>query len=112
MSRNSLGARRHLLILESRSIAPDGLGGFSEEWSAVDDLPQIYASIHDVGGGRPLRGPQITLATTHRIRTAFTTHIRPGMQLVSSDDRIYSIEAVLDPSGLREYLEILAISEI
>lgn len=112
MSKNSLGARRHLLAVESRSLAPDGWGGFGESWSPVDDLPQIYASIRDIGGGRPLRGPQITLATTHRIQTAFTTYLLPGMRLISSEDRIYSIEAVLDPSGLREYLEILAISEI
>lgn len=94
------GQLRTELVLESCAVQADGLGGFSEAWSAVATL---FAKVEPVSATSIFGADQTLETTTHRITMRHRAGVASGMRLVKGT-RIFEIVTVHDPDESGRYL--------
>ena len=110
MKAGYLGALRHVLKLQDFAMMPDGSGGLEQIWQPLDECPEVYAAIHDIGAVRGVEAAMLKTIVRHKIHMLYRADVEIGMRLIG-EDKIYTIEAVLDVANRKEYLEIQARSE-
>lgn len=110
MKTGSLGALRHVLKLQNFALTADGHGGFQRLWQPLGECADVYAAIHDMSAARGVEAGALKTVMRHKIVMRYRADVKAEMRLLS-DDKIYTIEAVLDVANRKEYLEIQARSE-
>ena len=101
------GKLRKAIEIQQLVKTPDGMGGYSETWAT---FCRVYG--RQIFGGKGWRAAAQTGAEqTESLQrscweTRFVSGITPAMRM-KSDNRIFEIEAVYDPSSKRERLEII-----
>ncbi|MGN6305729.1 MAG: phage head closure protein [Mesorhizobium sp.] len=94
------GALRHRLVLQVATTAPDGLGGFAENWN---DVATVFAGIEPVSADSRFGAGQTLEAVTHRITLRHRTGVEADMRFAGGD-RFFRIVTVHDPDESGRYL--------
>lgn len=92
------GKLRHAITIEQASGAADGMGGFTNTWSA---FASVRGSIEPISGDEIDRGQQITGGRTHMIRIRGHVLPTPGMR-AKFGTRIFEIVSVLTPNEIKK----------
>jgi len=98
-------AMKKRATLQHRARTPDGGGGFSETWTDVASVPEVYAEIVPLSGSEQLRYHQLSTVVTHRITLRYRSDVTADMRLVSGG-RVYNIVSAVSRDDL--WLDILA----
>lgn len=103
------GKLRTLLTIEKRTDTSDGMGGVTVVWSTQTTVygRQLF-NARDWQARVEVVADQSSSIQRCRFETRFATGITPLMRIKTPDSRYFEIEAVYDPSGKRERLEIVA----
>lgn len=94
---------RHKVILEARSLTPDGAGGYEIAW---EQLAILWAEITPLRGNESFQYGQIEARATHRFRLRFHEDIKAERRF-SHDGHYYNIRAVLPVFGDRKILDVM-----
>lgn len=94
------GALRTELALEKVEAAPDGMGGFSEQWSEV---ATVFAHIEPLAAESRFGADRSLEAVTHRITLRKREGVAGGMRF-HRGGRIFQIVTVHDPDETGRYL--------
>lgn len=94
------GLLRTELALEMCTPAPDGHGGFSENWT---ETAMLFARIEPISATSVFGADQTLEAVTHRITFRRRDGVASGMRLVKGT-RIFEIVTVHDPDESGRYL--------
>lgn len=94
------GELRTEIVLEACATEPDGLGGFSEVWTATATL---FGKIEPVSATSVFGADQTLETTTHRITLRHRAGVASGMRFVKGA-RIFEIVTVHDPDESGRYL--------
>lgn len=100
----NIGQLTHRMTVESPVLSPDGGGGFTVAWEAVDD---VYAAVTDLGGQEMLQDAQITASQPCRIVIHYRSDMDSKMRLAEGA-ALYNIVSLRDPDGGKRWLEIIA----
>lgn len=98
---------RDILTVEVRTLTPDGGGGYTESWETAAEIPNIYAAIIPVTGGKRLMHRQMMQETTVKIRTRYQEGFDGDFRLTDGTFCYYPL-SVQDSDGKKTYLDILA----
>lgn len=103
------GKLRTLLTIEKRGDTPDGMGGVTIAWTTQTTVygRQLINS-RDWTARAAVAANQTESVQRSRWETRFVTGITPAMR-VKIGTRVFEIEAVYDPSGKHERLEMVCI---
>lgn len=91
------------LDLEQDGEIPDGLGGFSSQWTA---LASLWAQIVPTGAAPLERAATVATDSSHQIRVRWRQDIVRGMRF-RKGARLFMIEAVFDPDESGRFLTCL-----
>ncbi len=94
------GALRTELALEKAHTAPDGMGGFSEQWHEV---ATVFARIEPLAAQSRFGADKMLETVTHRIALRKRDGIEGGMRF-RRGGRIFEIVTVHDPDESGRYL--------
>lgn len=97
------GKLKTLLTIEKRTDTADGMGGSTTAWATFGT---VYGRQIIRRTEAEFTADQLSSVQVSRWETRFLAGITPKMRL-SAGARVFEIEAVLDPSGKGERLEIL-----
>ena len=100
----NIGQLTHKMTVETPVQTPDGGGGFTVAWEAVDE---VYAAVTDLGGQEMLQDAQIAVSQPCRIVIHYRSDMDSKMRLVE-DTAVYNIVSLRDPDGGKTWLEIIA----
>ena len=92
-------------ILQAKTKADDGIGGFTEDWS---DLKEVFGYL-DLVTGTDLNNVQnaIIEQSTHvLILPEFISWVTADMRIVDSLKRYYTITYADDPMGVHHHNEL------
>ena len=92
-------------ILQAKTQADDGIGGFTEDWS---DLKEVFGYL-DLVTGTDLNNVQnaIIEQSTHvLILPEFISWVTADMRIVDSLKRYYTITYADDPMGIHHHNEL------
>ena len=103
MSRPSIGAMRHRLVLEAVSRAGDGGGGATETW---DPVAEVWAAVTPMTGDETVAAEALTGRITHVVHIRHRPGVLPAMRLRFGARRL-EIVAVMDTDERRRRLKIL-----
>lgn len=95
------------VAIQSRSLASDGQGGFTETW-ATDATVWAYVRPYR-GRERPQAG-QTQTPVTHKITTRYRAGVTTKQRLLL-DSRAFDVEEVINPDEADQFLEILAVEQ-
>jgi head-tail adaptor len=99
-----------LLTLEAAQRTPDGGGGFTLDWQAVADAPQVYAGVEALASPEELQDAQLKPPRRFRIRLRYRADLTADMRLTEGS-AVYRITGLRDPEGTAAWLELLAEGE-
>jgi len=97
------GALRERIIIQSESLTPDGLGGFSTAW--IDDVT-LWAQIKPKTGREALEAMQVRNMQMYDVIIRYRTGITPK-QRISWGSRIFNIRAVMNKDEREKYLTLV-----
>lgn len=100
----NIGQLTRKMTVETPVLTPDGGGGFTVAWDAVDD---VYAALTELGGQEMPQDAQITLPHPCRIVIHYRNDLDSKMRL-REDATVYNIVSLRDPDGGKTWLEIVA----
>lgn len=106
MSAARTGELRHRADLQAKGRTPNASGGSAVAWTTER---QVWCRIRALSGAQRIEGSHQKSKVTHEIATRYATDITPSKRLVHAGT-IYSIEAVRDPDGAREFILIEAFT--
>lgn len=100
---------RQRVTIQSKTQVADGMGGFTETWSAGDDLWAMWTPLR---GSERVQGmriqPNIIVKAVIRFRGN-----DDGAPYYSAEDRVvykgrtYNITAIMDVDGMGDWLEVM-----
>ena len=93
------GALRCELSLQACTMVPDGIGGFSEEWT---EAATVFGRIEPVAADSRFGADQTLETVTHRIVLRRREGLASGMRFVKSG-RVFDILTVHDPDESGRY---------
>ena len=94
------GALRHELSLQSRSDAPDGMGGSLATWT---ETAAMFGLIEPVGDQSGFGAGQTLESVTHRITIRARTGVASGMRFMRQG-RAFDVLTVHNPDERGRYL--------
>ena len=98
-----LSALKQRAALLSRTLTPDGGGGFSESWQTVAD---VWIDIQPLGAHERFGPDAIDSRVRHRIRLRSRSDVFAGMQLATANRR-FAIRAVLAADSASPLMTLL-----
>lgn len=99
---NPIGELRHKVTIEQKASTPDGVGGFTENWST---FATPWASIESVKGQKRWYGDQLNSVITHQILIRYRAGVDTSMR-INFEGRTFQIHAVLDPEEKKRWLRL------
>lgn len=103
-----IGELRHRLRYEVETRFPDGGGGASSSWTAVET---VWGAVRATNGSEAVSSDRLQGRSTHEIWIRHRPEVSPAGRFVM-DARTFDILAVLDPDGGRRWLRCLAAERI
>lgn len=97
------GLCRYQVTIEQMDGTQDAAGQESQNWTT---FAIAWASIEGLAGSEKLIASQVYAASAQRIRFRYIDGVTPKMRIVYSD-RIFDIQDIADPDGLRRWLECM-----
>jgi len=97
------GALRHRVVIEHRTVQPDGAGGQTVTWN---DGATVWAAIEPLSGVELLRRDRVSGALTHRVSLRFRDDVVPEGRL-RYGARIFEILVVRDVDERHRWLDCL-----
>jgi len=99
---SAIGALRHRVRLQTRSLTGDGGGGFTETWS---DLAEIWAGIQPVSGIEIGLAEQRQHRVSHEVTIRYRLGVQPGQRLIH-DGRALYILGLVNPGERNAFLTL------
>jgi SPP1 family predicted phage head-tail adaptor len=98
-----IGDARQRIVLESKVLAADGGGGFSENWEAY---AVVWAVLEMEGGGKPLEAgrPEMRISCRFIIRRRSDVSVNHRVRI---GDRLFAIRAIVDAGPQSPSLTLL-----
>jgi SPP1 family predicted phage head-tail adaptor len=94
------GLLRTELTIEQASPSPDGMGGFTETWTA---LATVFGRLEPVSARSTFGADQRLETVSHRITIRQRDDVSSGMRFVHKG-RVFEIMTVRDPDETGRYL--------
>jgi SPP1 family predicted phage head-tail adaptor len=101
-SRSIIAEMRSRVVIETLTLASDGMGGSTSTWSTY---ATIWARLEPRLGRERYFGQRIEDNITHILTSRYVSGITTTMR-VSFDSRIFQIKSVTSPYEAKEYLVI------
>lgn len=103
-----IGALRHPITIQQRSTTQDGRGQEIGTLSNIATNPTVWADVRPATGQeRFVAGAEQFQATlTHRIITRYRSDLTNEMVVIWEGKQL-DIESIQDPSGKRQYTQLL-----
>lgn len=98
-----IGALRHRVTIESKTITRDTFGGQVVTWGTVANC---WASVEPLKGREFLEGRRAEAEVSTRILIRYRAGVLPGMR-VTWGDRVYDIQAVIENKSARRELWLM-----
>lgn len=102
---------RYTITIQRKTRASDGMGGFTEMWSAGDDVRAMWKPLSGSEAYRAMRiSPEARVVSVIRFRGDAN-----GAPYYITGDRVqfrgrtYNIEAVIDVDGAQDWLELALV---
>jgi len=105
-----IGKLNQRITIQRAVKTDDGGGGFNFSWQSVVNNPSVYAAIQPLSAGESFQFSKLEFKASHRIIIRYREDITTEMKIVSGD-KSYTIKAVQDIQGLKNYLEIIVNEE-
>ena len=103
MKNTKIGDLRHRITFQKPVKVPDGYKGHTVTWQ---DVITVWASVEPLSGREYFYAHQITAEVTHRVRIRYNEKVITEMR-IKYEDRILTIESIIDLKERREFQEIL-----
>lgn len=103
MSRPSIGAMRHRLVIEQVARLADDGGGAVETWTA---LGEVWGAVVPVSGAERIGGEALSGDVTHVVHLRHRPDLQPAMRM-RLGTRLLEILAVIDVDERRRRLRCL-----
>ena len=94
------GMLRHRIRIEALTDAPDGAGGFKENWQ---ETAECFAQVEPLSVKQNFTADQADERATHRITIRYRQDVQSGQRFVF-DSRSFRIVTVHDPDETKRYL--------
>ncbi len=101
---SSLGKLRQRITLQQEVRTADLGGGASLLWQ---DVAMVWAEIEVLRGFENVQAQALQSQVNAKIHIRFRSDVHAGMRAVLGN-KIYVLEAVYDPDGMRRFLILLA----
>lgn len=102
-----IGKMAKIMTLQTRILAPDDGGGFTETWQNAAAFPTVHIEIEAVSGAERFSARQPVFRATHKLSMRYRDDVLPGMRLVDTEEIVYNIVSVLDPDGRQKMLSVM-----
>lgn len=99
------GHMRHYVTIQQQSVVRAADGSETITWIELD---KVYAWLRPSGGRESFIAQQDWSTVGYMISIRFRTDVTPKMRVLFGS-RIFRIEAVVDPTGRREALDLRCI---
>lgn len=99
----SSGKMDKRITVQQLVLTQDQYGATSQNWV---DVASMWAHVWDTSTSHAFISDKQTSAVTTKVRIRWRDDIKPYMRVVFRNE-FYEITGVLDPSGRREYLELM-----
>ncbi len=98
------GDLRHRVDLQAPTRVSDGMGGFTNSFTAV--ASSIPAAIWPVSANDVIQANATVMVVTHRIRIRYRSVLKTSWR-VSWGGRYFTIVSIIDPNMKHEFLDLL-----
>lgn len=105
--RNMIGTLNQRALLLANTLAPDGGGGFTDEWEA---FATVWAAVEAISGSDDASADRLESRVRHRVALRRRSDVAAG-QRVQIGARLFRIHTVLD-SGPQSPLMTLLCEEL
>ena len=100
----SIGDLRHRVDLQAPTRVSDGMGGFTNSFTAV--ASSIAAAIWPTSAQDVIQANATVLVVTHRIRIRYRSVLKTSWR-VSWGGRYFTIVSIIDPNTDHKFLDLL-----
>jgi SPP1 family predicted phage head-tail adaptor len=102
-----IGKLNQRALLLANTLAPDGGGGFSDNWEA---FASVWVAVEPIGGSDAFGPDRLEARVRHRLTLRRRSDVAPG-QRAQVGSRLFRIHTVLD-EGPQAALMILLCEEL
>lgn len=99
----TIGALRDVVTIQTPGSAQDEIGEAVPAWTA---LAVVRASVRDLTGRELIAAQAVQSMVTTKITIRFRDDVTAAMR-VTRGAEVFQIESVLNPSGRRDWLELM-----
>jgi SPP1 family predicted phage head-tail adaptor len=100
-----IGDLREVITIQAPGIGQDDIGEPVPAWGA---FVTVRAAVRDLIGRELIAAQAVQSQVTTKITIRFRDDIQPAMRVVRGAD-VYEIENVMNPSGRRDWIELLCV---
>lgn len=97
------GRLRHQIVIESKTLAGDGMGGGTATWTT---FATVRAAIEPISGSEYIAAQQMQTKVTHRIRLRYLANVTAAMR-VKFGTRIFQIESILTFNEVKRDMQLM-----
>lgn len=98
-----IGALRHRVTIQTKTVTIDSYGGESITWT---DYLTVWAAVEPLTGREFLEGRRLDNMIGHRIRIRYRAGLDPSMR-VSWGSRVFDIESVIERESKRREIWLM-----
>lgn len=106
------GSLRHRVSIQEKTPVSDGMGGFTETWSAISGLSSVPAAIWPVSSKERIDAMKLESEVTHKIRIRYASGITSKHRILFGIRVFNIIGAPINWEERNKYLDILATEGI
>lgn len=101
----TIGALRDVVTIQQAGNVQDEIGELAPAWIA---LAVVRASVRDLTGRELIAAQAVQSTATTKITIRFRADVTAAMRIMRGAE-VFQIESVLNPSGRRDWLELLCV---
>ena len=99
-----IGQLNQRAILLANTLAPDGGGGFAEDWEA---FATVWVKVEPIGGDDTFGPGRLESRVRHRLTLRRRTDVAAGQRAMVGA-RIFRIHTVIDEGPMSQFMSLLA----
>ena len=99
-----IGDMRHKITIETPTLTPDSVGGFTTSWSTLAD---VWSKIEPLSARQRFHAMQLEHIVSHKITIRYRSDIESDQRILF-EGRTFQIHSFIDPDERHRFLEIMA----